>query len=370
MEKVLFVNAGEETGGGLTHIVLLLTEFKHQQRPVDLLVMSEGPVAAAARAAGAKVWVLPPDKSGFRKAPAEILRLVQTEHYTLVHTHGPRANLFVAQLAHTLKTRNVTWVATIHSNPFLDFKDRSPWANWVLTRLNTSSLKRADGLFSVSEKLIPVLSQRLHLPQTRFFAIPNGIPFQKQVPAKKSHQGFQLIDVARLTPVKNHRLLLQALAQADLPDSHLTLVGDGESMADLKAQVQALHLQEQVTFTGFLTHTQLANIYPSMDLSVLTSVSEGFPLTILEAADFGLPALATDVGDIHKMIPNAKMGFLIPSQNVTALVQALKAAYHDFQTQTLAAKGIALREYTRTYFSIHQQAEQVWQGYHNFHKES
>lgn len=70
-------------------------------------------------------------------------------------------------------------------------------------------------------------------------------------------------------------------------------------------------LTDQVTFTGFLTQAELRQIYRKIDLAVLSSYSESFPLVLLEAADNLLPLLATDVGGARELIPEGK-GWVVP----------------------------------------------------------
>ncbi|WP_460593477.1 glycosyltransferase, partial [Escherichia coli] len=78
----------------------------------------------------------------------------------------------------------------------------------------------------------------------------------------------------------------------------------------LKALTRQLDMAPQVTFHGFMTHHQLSGLYKRIDLAVLTSYSESFPLVLLEATDNLIPILSTDVGDIHKMIPGPEYGFI------------------------------------------------------------
>ncbi|GEK06171.1 glycosyltransferase family 4 protein [Schleiferilactobacillus harbinensis] len=356
MTKVLHINAGLENGGGLTHIVALLSNWDHHD--VSLLVFAEGPVAAAARAAGVDTHVLHFTSRynlGILKALADFINAGQ---YDIVHAHGARAVLFlrlIRRRIHCLK------VATVHSDPTLDFMGRGLIGE-AFTKLYISSLRLMDHLYPVSTPFYDRL-RAFNIPADKLTLILNGITFSPQAPVKEPHQTFNMIYVARLHPVKDHALLLNALAQAKLPQARLLLVGDGPEKAKLQQQVADLKLTATVTFTGFQTPTQIQTLYPRMDLALLTSISESFPLVLLEAANAAVPVLSSRVGDVTKLVAHPDLGFLFQSGDQADLVRQLRAAYHDWELGTLAAKGDALRTYAAAHFSLQQLQDTIWDSY-------
>lgn len=103
--------------------------------------------------------------------------------------------------------------------------------------------------------------------------------------------------LGRMTAEKNIDFLLRAFAQAlrDLPpQSHLLLVGDGPYLKHLKALAKELSINQRVTFTGFLTGQRRADAYQAADIFCHTSCSETQGLTLLEAAQYGLPLVVSN----------------------------------------------------------------------------
>ena len=95
------------------------------------------------------------------------------------------------------------------------------------------------------------------------------------------------------------------------------VVGDGSLRAALEQQARQLGLAERVLFLG--RRADVASLLPLLDLFVLCSVSEGLPLTILEAMAAGLPCLATAVGAVPEAIIEGQTGRLVPPRDAARL---------------------------------------------------
>ena len=354
--RVLHVNAGLEDGGGLTHIVSLLKGMPH--REVSLLVFAEGPVAKAARAANIDVMVLQYANRYNPKALREILQVIADGHFDIVHAHGARAVFFLRLIQHKIKAKVV---ATVHSDPLLDFMHRG-LPGKIFTQLYIRSLRHFDHLYAVSSPFYTRL-QSFGIPDAHLTLILNGIDFQADVPAPVAHTGLHMLYVARLQPVKNHALLLNALHQLERTDWHLTLVGDGPEKANLQAQIQALHLEDHVKLAGFMRPEAISQLYPRTDLAVLTSISESFPLVLLEAANYAVPILSADVGDVPKLIANPSLGYLFKQGNQGALVTQLHQAFADWGSGQLLTKGQNVRAYAMAHFTLTKLRAQLWDSY-------
>jgi len=108
--------------------------------------------------------------------------------------------------------------------------------------------------------------------------------------------------VGRLTPIKNHRLFLEAAAAvlAVQPDAHFLVVGDGEIGPSIRAMAHRLGVMPRTIFTGW--RYDLPRVYADLDVLVSCSKNEGTPFTIVEAMAAGCPVVATRVGgvpDLH-----------------------------------------------------------------------
>ncbi len=129
--------------------------------------------------------------------------------------------------------------------------------------------------------------------------------------------------VARLSPEKDIDTLLRATALVVRQDAsfRLEIAGDGPCMSSLRQTSASLGLEEHVRFLGEVR--DVAALLARAGLFVLSSLSEGISLTLLEAMACGLPLIATRVGGNPEVICDGETGFLVPPQNPRALADAL-----------------------------------------------
>jgi len=137
----------------------------------------------------------------------------------------------------------------------------------------------------------------------------------------------RILNVARLTGIKNQALILRALAELRRTDPSwsLTLVGEGPLMGELRALAQQLGISEAVTLVGQVGRGEsLWRFFDEADCFVLSSHSEGTPKVLLEAMARGLPVIATAVGGVPSTVAHEQRGLLFPSDDVQELVLALR----------------------------------------------
>lgn len=322
--KVLHVNAGLEKGGGLSHIVNLLTEAKKQDADFELLTLADGPVAIAAKKAGIKTTILGAQSRYDLTVLKRLTKFINNGNFDIVHTHGARANLFVSMIKKQIKAK---WIITVHSDPLKDFEGRGMVGN-IFTKLNILALKKADGIFAITQNFSDLLVEKIGIPKTKICVIYNGIFFHEnaEIPKKYAHPYFNIINVGRTEKVKGQDLLLKAIKKINDKNVRLHIAGDGSEFNNLRALARDLGISAQVTFHGFLSHKEISKLYQKMDLAVLTSYSESFPLVLLEASDNLVPIMSTDVGDIEKMIPSEKYGFVAKIGNLNDISEKLSQA--------------------------------------------
>jgi glycosyltransferase involved in cell wall biosynthesis len=141
--------------------------------------------------------------------------------------------------------------------------------------------------------------------------------------------------IGRLTRIKNHRMLLDAvkiLREADPVSSiRILVVGDGESRQELEQYARELGVSDLVVFAGW--HKDMPGVYGIMDAVVLTSRNEGTPVTLIEAMAAGIPVIATAVGGVPDLLGRsetnisgfqiAERGILVNPGDARALADAL-----------------------------------------------
>jgi glycosyltransferase involved in cell wall biosynthesis len=130
--------------------------------------------------------------------------------------------------------------------------------------------------------------------------------------------------VGRLSQEKGHRHLIAAMPEilAQEPQAQLLIVGSGPLEAELRTQVEALALTQCVHFLGYLQAVHTA--YSRMDILVVPSLSEAFPLVALEGMVMELPIVGADVGGLTEIILDGVTGLLVPAGDSGALARACR----------------------------------------------
>jgi glycosyltransferase involved in cell wall biosynthesis len=200
---------------------------------------------------------------------------------------------------------------------------------------------RRDTVVVPSRVLERIAVRDWGLDPARVLYLPNGIDLGRfDVPRAPKPQGapVSIGTVAGLRPEKNIGRLIRAFATLP-PSARLTIVGDGPERAGLEALAGALGISDRVRFAGQRDDTHA--FYADFDVFALPSDTEQMPLSLLEAMAAGLPAAATDVGDVRTMAAEANAPFVVPKDDA-AFARALAALASDPGLR--AAVGAANRD--------------------------
>lgn len=141
--------------------------------------------------------------------------------------------------------------------------------------------------------------------------LPTAVDNEKFVPnASLKRSEPSLLFVASLMRGESYKglnVLLEALAKVkqQIPDIHLTVVGDGDMRAEYESRARALGVAANVEFLGKLMGDDLVREYQKADIFVLPSANDSHPAVILEAMSCGLPVISTAVGSIPQVIGGA-----------------------------------------------------------------
>ncbi|MFJ7848248.1 glycosyltransferase family 4 protein [Peribacillus sp. NPDC097224] len=366
--KILHLNAGNETGGGMFHILSLLNQLNKEE--CLLGVFEEGELYRQAVASGIQTEIFR-QRSKFDLTILKPLRnFIRLHHIDIIHTHGPRANIYGVLLKRLVKC---PWVLTVHSSPAYDFLGMGLKGK-LYTSLHLLSLKQADHLLAISNEFKDELTGQGISP-TRITKIMNGINFEQNIdePYQRAKFGleaddFVMIMTARLEPVKGHEFALEAVADmvSDFPHIRLLIVGDGRRRRALEQVVLDKGLSDHVFFLGY--RDDMERLYPLADMTLLTSISESFPLVLLEGARAGLPALTSDVGGVKELIPDREHGWITQVGNVQEITESIREAIILKKDGKLTKIGTNLQKFAKNNFPIEILAKNIYNIYLRMNK--
>jgi glycosyltransferase involved in cell wall biosynthesis len=213
-------------------------------------------------------------------------------------------------------------------------------------------LRRSDFVIAVSQA-VRQHARRLGVPAGRIEVIPNGVdldafrPAREVVRAERPRVAF----VGRLLFNKGPQYLVAAapLVLARHPATEFVIVGDGPLRPQLEQTVARQGLAGAFRFLGMRPDVPALLGDPTLSLFVRPSLSEGLPLTVLEAMACGLPVVATPVGGTAEVVRDGETGYLVPPRAVEPLAAAICRLLDDpAHARALGANGRALveREYS------------------------
>jgi sugar transferase (PEP-CTERM/EpsH1 system associated) len=188
----------------------------------------------------------------------------------------------------------------------------------------------------VNEETSTFLRDKVGIPAHKVHTVVNGIDLARfqQVGLDRKVLGVSEDDlvagiVARLHPVKDHAMLLNAFRLVVDQESRakLLIIGDGAERGKLEQQVDQLGLGEQVRFLG--SRSDVPDVLQCLDVFVLSSKEEGLPMCILEAMAARLPLVATSVGGIPSVVRPDDNGMLVDPEDSRAMASALLCLFSD-----------------------------------------
>jgi glycosyltransferase involved in cell wall biosynthesis len=192
------------------------------------------------------------------------------------------------------------------------------------------ALSAAHRLVVPSQQLEKIARAAWNQPPERIARIPNGIPVarfasgpQHDAIAGLSHGPGELVigTVAGLRPVKNLQRLVRAFAAMRNKQAKLVIVGQGPESERIAGEARACGVSERLHMPGFLADP--ARYMGRFDIFALSSNSEQFPISLVEAMAAGLPVVATAVGDVASMVSDANRPLIVDASDEAGFTAAL-----------------------------------------------
>lgn len=295
---------------------------------------SEGAVAKRYVAAGIAVHSYPiTNLTGARtlREGIRFTRFLRDWDVDVVHCHDCYSNVF-----------GTMW-GSLARKPAI-IASRRWWYPLLAPKLRVANIvsnRLADCVVANSPAVAADVCHTERLSSDRVTIIPNFVDepaFDPLSPMERSlllreigvpAEALVIGSIARLVQIKDYPTLLRALATLlpRWPKLHLVLVGDGESRRELEALATRLGIRGHVHFAGAKFGDR--NLHHLFDISVLCSISEGFPNTLIEAMAAGRPVVATAVGGIVDAVRDGETGLLIPAGQPEQLAAAIQRLLSD-----------------------------------------
>lgn len=230
-------------------------------------------------------------------------------------------------------------------------------------------LEGVDLIYAVSKNIGNHIVDDFSIPASKVHYLPFGIDTEMFAPKPGPVSGdtptIEVFSNRGFFPVYDNETLVKGFALAYEKDHRLrlTLKGDGPLKEQVRNLVVSLGLSDVITFRKRSAYTDVPDDYRRSHLFVTTSVSDGTPVSLLEAMASGLPCIATNVGGIPEWIENRKTGLVIPTGSPEAVAEAIQTLAPDPALRTRL--GTAAREYVVTYGqwnTLMKQAEKDYQA--------
>lgn len=267
------------------------------------------------------------------RAIYRLYRVLQRENFDIIHLHLPYSQTVGRLLAQFSDVDCI--ISTQHNVP----ENYHP----ITQSLETVSRPVDDVTVSVTDD-VREASEGTQLgwlvnSHTDWITIHNGIEvskFNKQVKQVETDtfrkeigcgDGLVFLNVSHYIEQKAQTDLIKAMDNLVeyLPDAKLFLVGRGPLEQQLRAEVRERDLQENVTVTGYVSQNDLYRYYALADVFVLSSLSEGFGIVLIEAMAAELPVIATNVLGGREVVNHGSTGVLVSPSNPEELMEAMRS---------------------------------------------
>ncbi len=349
--KVVYVVPDLRVGGAERHAVELMSRMDRSQFEPSVVCIGEpGGLFSALGKAGVPAVALGRTKREAVISLVQIVRAFRATRPDLVIVRGYNAEL-LGRLAAVL-TRVPRVVLWVHNCGPIEPRTS-------LRRLSDRVLDRVtDAYFGVSHRQVSYLTSELGYPEHKIRVISNGVDptmFDTTDEGPRAELGFAEEDLvvgilAALRPEKDHETFLRAaaLVAAEIPEARFLVVGDGERRSSLETLVHRLGATDRVVFAG--VRHDVAAVLRCMDVFVLSSTTECFPMALLEAMASALPAVCTAVGGMSEVVEDGVTGYLVPARDPVALGERVALLLRSPQRR--AELGAAAREHVCRHLTL------------------
>ena len=298
----------------------------------------------------------------------KLIKLMRKNHYNVVHTHTTKAGI-LGRIAARIAGVPVI-VHGLHGSTFEAFD--SGLLNWLLFLFERLTGGFTDAYISVSGVLSEKYIERGIGKKENYYTVYSGMELEtfyaarEKIDCRKKQkelgidvEDFVIGNVARLETRKGHKFLIDAFKNVveKQKDNHvkLLIIGEGNKRENLESYVRELKLENKVIITGY--REDVEELMAIMDIFVLTSLREGLPRVLVQAAAVGIPSVAFNVDGVPEIIRDNFNGFLVRVRDVGQLVNRIEK-YID-KKELVLLHGQKGREFIKNKWSTEGMVDRV-----------
>ena len=193
-------------------------------------------------------------------------------------------------------------------------------------------------------------------PKTEVLKINNGIEITEFKRSKTPLHEFNILINSRLVVQKNIHLVIEAMGSIKNLDINLKIIGQGGEFERLENIITDLKIQNRVKMIGKVENNLISEFLKTSNLFIQASDYEGLPHSILEAINYEVPILSTEVGGCKDLLDNGDRGFIISSpQNKQQIAEKIDYIYENYDIAL--TKAVAAKKYIQNKYNFSTQAK-------------
>ncbi|MCD4677444.1 MAG: glycosyltransferase family 4 protein [Desulfobacula sp.] len=340
MKILHIIDSGGMYGAEVTLLNLAQEQVKLGDKPVIASIgdksISEKPIENEAKKKGIAI-----EKFRMASGPNifgayKILHFAKLHGFDVLHSHGYKGNILMGFIPKYI--RKIPLICTLHGYTSTSGFSRMKIYEWLDTFIH----RYLDAVVLVNKGMLnhPKLKNRSHLYSK---VINNGIPvddsdltpennnpnntdisLQKKLIENFAGKRFVIGAIGRLTLEKGFKYLINAfsLVFQQKKDICLVIIGEGQEEQFLKKLISQHNLDRHVLMTGYIDNAR--RMLPCFDLFIIPSLTEGLPITLLDAMYAKVPVIASKVGGIPDVLDNGDIGVLFQPGDHMSLKNAIR----------------------------------------------
>ena len=327
------ITRGDLNGGAQAHIFDMSKEQIAQGHQVSIICGKSSKVFDQLKSVGIKVFCMQSIRRSIQPyqdfiSTIKLIKLIRKENPDIIACHTSKSGV-IGRFAATVTRKKSVY--TPHSWVFSEPSHAKESGMYIKIEKFMSYF--GNKVITVSENDFNIANRLKISKKSKFITIHNGMadvePRLIKDNYKIKNNIVKLVVVARLEEPKDFNILFNALAQTKSKAWTLDIFGDGSLRYSLEQQCQYLGISDSVTFHGDCKN--ISQRLLESDIFLLTSKSEGFPISIIEAMRAGLPIIASNVGGVPEVIKPNENGILIDNKKLNTLINAIDFFLSDYE---------------------------------------